>query len=105
MNRTLCTAGLVLIAGAALAAPSKPRPATSLQITNARGVATTTVEVQAGGQFVSLDRPLTPQDKGVLKLPKVTGCTVALTAAFLDDTTIEVPDLDICREKGVRLTD
>lgn len=103
--RIITAAALLLTATAAVAAPTKPNPASAVVITNAREVAATDISVEAGGQTVRLAKPLAPKAKATLKLPKMSGCVVAVAAAFEDESTAELPELDVCKDKTVRFTD
>lgn len=103
--RIITAAGLLLSATAAMAAPTKTNPASTVVITNAREVAATDISVEANGQTVRLAKPLAPKAKATLKLPKMSGCVVAVAAAFEDESTAELPELDVCKDKTVRFTD
>ncbi len=103
--RIITAAGLLLSATAAMAAPTKTNPASTVVITNAREVAATDISVDVDGQTVRLAKPLAPKAKATLKLPKMSGCVVAVAAAFEDESTAELPELDVCKDKTVRFTD
>ncbi|HEY8382651.1 MAG TPA: hypothetical protein VIL09_10940 [Microvirga sp.] len=103
--RLLATTGLILLAGTALAAPAKPKPATALQITNARDVPATAVEIGVGETSVKLAKPLAPKGRTNLKLPKMNGCLVSVAAVFADESVVELDEFDVCKEKTVRFTD
>jgi hypothetical protein len=103
--RAFAATGLVLLASGAIAAPAKPKPASELVITNARAVAATAVAIDAGDKTVKLSKPLAPKAKATLKLPKMTGCTVAVAASFADETVAELDDFDVCKEQTVHFTD
>jgi hypothetical protein len=100
------------IAGAALAlgcggaaAQAAKKPASVLTITNNRAVPAVEVAVGAGEAVVKLPRELGPKARATLKLPKMTGCTVAVAATFADESVVEVDDFDVCQERNVRFTD
>ena len=103
--RIVTATSLLLAATGAIAAPTKPKPVSTVLITNSREVPTTTVSVGADGQAVRLEKPLAPKAKTTLKLPKMTGCIVAVAATFEDESTAEIPDLDVCKDRTVRFTD
>ncbi|KLK91015.1 hypothetical protein AA309_22850 [Microvirga vignae] len=103
--RIVTATGLLLVASHAIAAPSKPKPATALVITNAREVPATDLAVGANGQTVRIKKPLAPQAKTTLKLPKMTGCQVAIAASFPDEASIQMDEFDVCKDNTVRLTD
>lgn len=100
----LAGGALALLALPAMAAP-KPRPATALAIVNARAVPATEVSVSAGDAVANLPKPLAPKGRATLKLPKLTGCMVAVSAVFADETVAEIDEFDVCKEKQVRFTD
>jgi len=100
--RIITAAALLLTATAAMAAPTKP---SAVLISNAREVAVTDIAVEADGQTVRLAKPLAPKAKATLKLPKMSGCIVAVAATFEDESTAELPELDVCKDKTVRFTD
>ena len=83
----------------------EPRPATSLTVVNGRDVPATNVTVRTEAKTVEHARPLPSQAKAVLKLPKLKGCVVAVSATFEGGDVSEVGDIDLCKIKLVRLTD
>jgi len=101
--RIIAATALLLTATGAMAAPTKP--ASAVLITNAREVAVTDFIVEAGGQTVRLAKPLAPKGKTTLKLPKMSGCIVAVAATFEDESTADLSELDVCKDKTVRFTD
>lgn len=103
--RIVTATGLLLVASLAIAAPSKPKPASALVITNAREVPATDIAIGANGQTVRIKKPLAPQAKTTLKLPKMAGCQVAIAASFPDEATIQMDDFDVCKDDTIRLTD
>ena len=103
--RLLATTALLLVAAASASAQPKPKPATSIQITNARPVAATQVEVSAGEETVRLSKPLAPKARTTLQLPKMTGCTVTISAEFEDESIVELGEVDVCKEKTIRFVD
>ena len=105
MMRILMAAGLVLVAGAAWAAPAKPKPATAVSITNARDVTATEVSIEAAEGTVRLTKPLAARARTSLKLPKMAGCNVAIAAVFEDESIVEIEEFDICKDSKIRFTD
>ena len=103
--RITIASSLLLAATGAIAAPAKPKPISTVVITNARDVPATEVAIGANGQTVRLAKPLAPKAKTTLKLPKMTGCMVAVAATFEDESTAEFPELDVCHDSTVRFTD
>jgi hypothetical protein len=102
--RVLTAAGLVFAASGAIAQPIKQKPATELLITNASAAPVTEVSVEAEGDMVRLSKPLPPKSKTTLKLPKMTSCTVAVTATFADRSTAGDSAFDVCKERTIRFT-
>jgi hypothetical protein len=102
--RFFAAAGFAIAATGALAAPTL-KPATAVSITNARAVPAVEVVIGASGKTVGLSKPLAPNAKTTLKLPKVTGCTVSVSATFEDESVVELDDFDVCKEKTIRFTD
>lgn len=49
--------------------------------------------------------PLAPNAKVTLKLPKMTGCFVAVAATVEEGSVSDGGGIDVCRVKLVRLTD
>ena len=96
--------GAVIAAGAAAAAPARKAPA-AVTIANARAAAATDVAIRIGEGTVTLARPLAPGARAALRLPKMSDCIVAVSAAFEDETVAEVEAFDVCREKTIRFTD
>lgn len=103
--RILTAASLLLAAPAAIAAPSKPKPASAVVITNARDVPATDVAIGANGQTVRLAKPLAAKAKATLRLPKMAGCMVVVAAVFENEATSEPSELDVCKDRTIRLTD
>jgi hypothetical protein len=104
MIRILMAAGLVVVAGAAWAAP-KPKPAATVSITNARDVTATEVSIEAAEGTVRLAKPLAARARTSLKLPRMTGCNVAIAAIFEDESVVEIEEFDICKDSRIRFTD
>ena len=85
----------------------RPKPSgPSLTIVNARDTAATQVAVTAGDKTFRTSKPLAPKARTVMKLPRMKGCTVMVAAAYAgDDELTEVGEVNVCKEKSVRLTD
>jgi hypothetical protein len=103
--RVLAASGLLLATSNAIAAPTKLKPASALVITNAREVPAIDVAIDANGQTVRIAKPLASKAKTTLKLPKMSGCTVAVTATFEDQSAAELGEFDVCQDSTIRLTD
>jgi hypothetical protein len=105
MFRAVAATCLLLAAGHAIAAPEKPKPASALVITNAREVPATDIAIGANGQTVRVAKPLASQAKTTLKLPKMPGCVVAIVANFADESSVQMDEFDVCKDRTVRFTD
>jgi hypothetical protein len=103
--RITTATSLLLAATGAFAAPTKTKPVSTVIITNARDIPATDVAIGVNGQTVRLTKPLAPKAKTTLRLPKMTGCMVAVAATFEDESTAEFPELDVCQDGTVRFTD
>src|SRR5215210_7436223 len=87
------------------AALTQPRGAAALMIVNKRKAPVTTVIVTAEAKTVRHTGALAPNAKVSLKLPKMKGCLVTVAAASQGDKVSKLGDVDVCKEKLVRLTD
>jgi hypothetical protein len=88
------------------AAPvTQPRAAVALTIVNKRKTPVTTVIVTAEAKTVRHAGLLAPNAKVSLKLPKMKGCLVTVAAASQGDKASKLGDVDVCKEKLVRLTE
>ncbi len=87
------------------AKPHKPRAATAVTIVNGREIPTMTLTVMADAKTVSHSKPLAPNAKVSLKLPKMKGCLVTVAATFEGGSVSDGGDIDVCKVKLVRLTD
>jgi hypothetical protein len=88
--------------GAALA---QPRAAAALTIVNKRKTPVTTVTVTAEAKTVRHAGPLAPNAKVSLKLPTMKGCLVTVAVASQGSKVSKLGDVDVCKEKLVRLTE
>jgi hypothetical protein len=77
----------------------------SLTLVNARGVPATQVVAEVSGQVVTLPKPLAPNARAVLRLPRGGGCLIGLSVTFQDGEIAEVQDHDVYQDKSLRLTD
>jgi hypothetical protein len=101
----ILTATSLFLAAPAIAAPTKPKPVSAVVITNSREVPATDVAIGANGQTVRLAKPLAPKAQATLRLPKMAGCMVVVAAVFEDEATSELSELDVCKDKAIRLID
>jgi hypothetical protein len=89
-------------------APAKPRPAKaapSVILINNSSHKATEVVVSAGDVTAKLSKPLAPKGKATLRLPKLKGCEVVVTATFEGEGQVNAGEFDICKDKTVRFTD
>lgn len=84
--------------------PQGPTPAQALTVTNASPNTALDVIVEGENQSARLGKPLAPKAQASLKLPKLKGCKVSLTAMFQGGGNIEVEEFDVCKEKTIRFT-
>jgi hypothetical protein len=94
------------------AAPAKPRPkprgpqpARALTIVNAGTSTITKVEVTGESKTVTWSKPLAANAKAVVKLAPQKACTVSVVATVQGEAAGAPGEVDICKEKQVRLTD
>ena len=53
----------------------------------------------------STSKTVGPKARATLKLPKLQGCTVSVTASFEGGGQVDVGEFDICKDKTIRFTD
>jgi hypothetical protein len=97
-------AGSGVLTGTASAQMEKMKPAGSVVVTNARAVPATSVSIGAGTKTVSIAKPLAPNGRTTLRLPRMTGCMVSVAATFADESVVE-EEIDVCKENTVRFTE
>jgi hypothetical protein len=93
-------------------APAQPKPkprgphaARALTIVNASTATVTGVEITGESKTVKWDKPIAAQAKAIVKLPRLKACTVSVVAKFEGEGQGNPGEVDICKEKTVRLTD
>ena len=107
------TAGTAAPAGSAAAttAPAaKPRkrgptPASAVVVTNASKNTATDVTITGEGKDAKLTKPLKPNAKASVKLPRLKGCIVTVAATFEGEGQVEAGEFDVCKDKNIRFTD
>jgi len=87
------------------AKPTKSRAVTALTVVNGSEVPATTITITEETKIVSHAGPLAPKDQATLKLPRMTGCLVAVEATFEGGSRSDGKTIDVCKVKLVRLTD
>jgi hypothetical protein len=109
--RTLATLGLGIAAvlGFALpAAAQASRPHPQITISNQRSIPLNSFEIATSGEqprlVAKLARPLAPGKSVALKLNKPQGCAYTVQGKFDDDATSDA-DMDLCKDRVIRLTE
>jgi hypothetical protein len=97
-------------APAATAPAAKPRkrgptPASAVVVTNASKNTATDVTITAEGKDAKLTKPLKPKAKASVKLPRLKGCIVTVTATFEGEGQAEAGEFDVCKDRNIRFTD
>ena len=72
---------------------------------NASATVLTGLTVSGDGKTASLKKPLKPQGRTSLKLPAIKSCNVEVVATFEGAPQPNTHDVDICKDKVLRLTD
>ena len=83
--------------------PTQPQEPASLTIINGRDLAVSDVAVTAEGGGSVHSGPLEPNRKAVVKLPRRTGCRIAVTSINEAEGASERLELDACKVRVVRL--
>ncbi|MBN9456551.1 MAG: hypothetical protein J0I54_07995 [Bosea sp.] len=109
--RTLAALGLGIGATLGLALPAAAqaaRPHPQITISNQRTVPLSQFAIMTAGDqprlVAKLAKPLAPGKSVVLKLNKPQGCSYTVQAAFDDDATSDA-DMDLCKDRVIRLTE
>jgi hypothetical protein len=85
--------------------PRGPHPARALTIVNAGTSTIAKVEVTGESKTVTWSKPLAAKAKAVVKLAPQKACTVSVVATVEGEAAGAPGEVDICKEKQVRLTD
>lgn len=109
--RTLAALGLGLgaVLGFALPATAQAsRPHPQITISNQRTIPLSSFEIATSGEqprlVAKLAKPLAPGKSVALKLNKPQGCAYTVQAKFDDDATSDA-DMDLCKDRVIRLTE
>lgn len=109
--RTLAVLGLGLgaVLGFALPATAQAsRPHPQITISNQRTIPLSSFEIATSGEqprlVAKLAKPLAPGKSVALKLNKPQGCAYTVQAKFDDDATSDA-DMDLCKDRVIRLTE
>lgn len=84
--------------------PRGPQPARALTVVNASTATVTSVEITGGEKTVRWTKPIASEARVVVKLPPLKGCTVSVVPTFAEGPG-NAGEVDICKDKTVRLTD
>jgi hypothetical protein len=85
--------------------PRGPQPARAVTVVNASSGTVTGVAITAGEKTITWAKPIGSQDKAVVKLPAIKGCTISVLATFAGEGAGNPGEVDICKDKTIRLTD
>ncbi|CAM5769628.1 hypothetical protein [Bosea minatitlanensis] len=109
--RKLAAIGLGLGAVLSLALPAAAqgtRPHPQITINNQRSVPLSSFEIATAGDqprlVAKLAKPLAPGKSIALRLNKPQGCSYTVQGRFEDDATSDA-DMDLCRDRVIRLTE
>jgi len=109
-------AGLLLLPALALAISTpamaqakkkSPKAPSQITLTNARSAALTGLSLtdDAGKQVGSLKAAVAAGKKTTISLAKGTPCEINVAASFDDEGYVEASQVNICKDKSIRLTD
>ena len=104
---TAAPAGTAAATTAPAAKPRKrgPTPASAVVVTNASKNTATDVTITGEGKDAKLTKPLKPNAKASVKLPRLKGCIVTVAATFEGEGQVEAGEFDVCKDKNIRFTD
>ena len=104
---TAAPAGTAAATTAPAAKPRKrgPTPASAVVVTNASKNTATNVTITGEGKDAKLTKPLKPNAKASVKLPRLKGCIVTVAATFEGEGQVEAGEFDVCKDKNIRFTD
>lgn len=112
MSKLQLLAAVTLTFGAAAAGPvlaQGARPPAQINVTNMRSAPLTTFEIATTGEqprlVGKLAKPLAPGKSAAVKLSKPAGCSYYVLAKFGDEVESDAEDMDLCRDKVIRLTE
>jgi hypothetical protein len=107
--------GAALVAGSVLAqttaprakAPKKATSSAMVVIANSRAVALTELDATPAGRFLPkvLLRNLAPGKKASVSVATDEDCVFNLHGAYADQSSTELPNVDLCKDKNVNLVD
>jgi hypothetical protein len=84
---------------------STPKAPSVVIVANASTQTATMVIITAEDATASTSKPLAPKATTTLKLPKLQGCIVSVSARFEGGGQVDIDEFDVCKEKTIRFTD
>lgn len=100
-----CALALLTVAPAL----AQSRPPAQIKITNARTVPLESLEITTTGEQArlvgKLAKPLAPGKSIAVKLNKPAGCSYFVLARFDDAVESDAEDMNLCKDKVIRLTE
>ncbi|PTM38602.1 hypothetical protein [Bosea sp. 124] len=101
--------GVGLLSAALPAMAQGAKPPAQITIKNMRSAPLTTFEIATGGDQPRLvgkiAKPLAPGQSVAVKLNKPAGCSYFVLAKFGDDVESDAEDMNLCKDKIIRLTE
>lgn len=98
-----------LMPAALPAAAQGTKPHSQVTITNQRSAPLNSLEIATSGEqsrlVAKLAKPLAPGKSVALKLNKPEGCSYFILAKFADDVESDSDNMDLCRDRVIRLTE
>jgi hypothetical protein len=85
--------------------PTTARAPSVVTVANASTHTATIVVITAEDATASTSKPLASKARTTLKLPKLQGCTVSVSASFEGGGQVDIGEFDVCKDKTIRFTD
>lgn len=85
--------------------PRGPQAARAITIINGSTVTISGVAITAGDKAVNWAKPIAPEAKALIKLPAIKGCMISILASYEGEGAGNSGEVDICKDKTIRLTD
>ncbi|MET0527607.1 MAG: hypothetical protein ABW003_04550 [Microvirga sp.] len=85
--------------------PYTPKAPSVVTVANASTQTATMVIITAEDATASTSKPLAPKATTTLKLPKLQGCIVSVSARFEGGGQVDIDEFDVCKEKTIRFTE
>jgi hypothetical protein len=74
-------------------------------LVNGTAASITGIEITGGNKTVRWTKPIAAQAKAVIKLPALKDCTVTVLATYEGEGPGTPGDVNICKDKTIRLTE